>query len=147
MYLSTLAGGDPISGLGGGYPIPGLARGGSPSIPGLDGGGGGSPSQIWMGWGYPVPGLDWVDTPPPWTWDGVPPNMGWGTPQTWNGVPPQTWDGYPPDMGWSTPPKTDQHSEHLLCSGQYASCIHAGGLSCFTFFHKIFLSLFTWYEY
>ena len=40
---------------------------------------------------------------------------------------PQTWDQVPPlDLG--TPP---QHSEeHLIHGGRYASCVHAGGLSC-----------------
>ena len=32
--------------------------------------------------------------------------------------------GYPPCQ------ETDQHSKHLLCGGRYASCVHAGGLSC-----------------
>ena len=37
---------------------------------------------------------------------------GWGTPPPWlDGVPPH-------------------HSEHLLRGGRYASCVHAGGLSC-----------------
>ena len=31
-------------------------------------------------------------------------------------------------MGY--PPQTDQHSEHLLRGGRYASCVHAGGLAC-----------------
>ena len=35
---------------------------------------------------------------------------------------------YPP-----SPARTDQHSEHLLRGGRYASCVHAGGLSCLSF--------------
>ena len=35
-------------------------------------------------------------------WDGVPPNLGWGTPLRWGTL--QTWDGVPPpDLGWGTP--------------------------------------------
>ena len=52
------------------------------------------------GRGYPISGLD-----------GVPPNC--------PGL-----DGDPPSI------RRQQHSEHLLRSRQYASCIHAGGLSC-----------------
>ena len=159
---STLMGGYPISGPAG-YPISGLGRGvphprsgqGGYPIPGLDGGvphprsgwgevtqprsgQGGTPTQVWTG-GYPNPGLDggvphprsgwgvphprsgWGGTP----WDRVPPDLEWGTPQTWDGVPP-TWDGVPP-----------QHGEHLLRlrGGRYASCVHAGGLSCLFYSH------------
>ena len=134
-----------------GYPIPGL--GGTPSqVWWL----GGTPSQVWLG-GYPIPGLAggyqstpltrsgwgtpsldlgqgtsldlrWGTPPSPQTWDGVPPDLDrvplpwtWtGYPQTWHRVPPQTWDGVPP-----------QQSKHLIYGGQYASCVHAGGLSCF----------------
>ena len=43
--------------------------------------------------------------------------------------------GYPPgqDRTWVPPspsPKTEQQSEYLLCSWQYATCVHAGGFSC-----------------
>ena len=43
------------------------------------------------------------------------------------------------DGGTAPPPRqeTDQHSEDLLRGGQYASCIHAGGLSCFSFYFAI----------
>ena len=37
------------------------------------------------------------------------------------GVPPSQAGGYP---------LPEQHSMYLLHGGQYASCIHAGGLSC-----------------
>ena len=59
-------------------------------------------------------------------WWGVPPRVpptmtGWGTP--------------PPTMtGWCTPPP-HQHSEHLLRDGRYASCVHAGRLSCVNDFY------------
>ena len=38
--------------------------------------------------------------------------------------PYQDWMGVPPHQ------ETEQQSEHLLHGGQYASCVHAGGLSC-----------------
>ena len=59
-----------------------------------------------------------------------------------DGCPPvKTGSGYPPSRTrWGTPhpgphapppgQETDQHSEHLLRGGWYASCVHAGGLSC-----------------
>ena len=100
----------------GGYPIPGLGWGGTPS----HGWGWGYPSQVWMvggtsSLGVPQPGLygggipgvsstmcAWWGYPgvPPTikTWFGYPPTLGWGTPQTWNGVPP------PSRPGWGTPP-------------------------------------------
>ena len=47
----------------------------------------------------------------------------------------QAWRGYPPcpRLDGVTPlphQETDQQSEHLLRGGRYASCVHAGGLSC-----------------
>ena len=82
-------------------------------------------SQVWMGGtptsrsgqggylGYhPWPGLD-----------GVSPS------QDWMGLPPPQpgLDGVtPPPLCW----ETEQHSEHLLRGGRYASCVHAGRLSC-----------------
>ena len=71
---------------------------------------GGTPLQVWMGgigWGTPYPRLDGV--PPP-RLDGVPLCPGL------DGIPP------PPHQ------ETDQHNEHLLRGGRYASCVHAGGL-------------------
>ena len=32
--------------------------------------------------------------------------------------------------GVPSPHSTEQYSEHLLRGGRYASCVHAGGLSC-----------------
>ena len=41
-------------------------------------------------------------------------------------------------MGVSSPnQETEQHSEHFLCGGRYASCVHAGGLSCYNCEHLI----------
>ena len=66
------SGGYPI--LEGGYPIPGLARG----VPYPRSGWGDTPSQVQGGTqGTPQPVLDEVS---PWTWDGVPPDLGWGNP-------------------------------------------------------------------
>ena len=89
-------------------------------------GGGGTPSQVWVG-GYPTPGLGrgYLEYPPltrsgwgtpldlgwgtpgtgsPQTWDRYPSplDLGPGTPQTWDGVPPH--DRVPPDLGSGTPP-------------------------------------------
>ena len=122
-----------------GTPQPGLDGGGYPGYP-LD--------QVWMvrgTWGIPLTRSGWqgVSRIPPtrsgwWGVTGVPPDLRWGTPQT------QTQDGVSPylDLGWATPlprpemgypapPYTEQHSEHLLRGGRCASCVHAGGLSCF----------------
>ena len=66
--------------------------------------GGGTPSQDlrFGGRGVPHPRSGLGGYPPQ--------DLGWGAPQTWDGVPPrhgmgypQTWDGYPPDLGWCTP--------------------------------------------
>ena len=42
------------------------------------------------------------------------------------------WGGQPPGGGSA---KIGQHREYLLHGGQYASCVHAGGLSCSLCFH------------
>ena len=113
-------------------------------------GGKGTPSQVWgrgvphlpptmTGWGtHPIdlgwgtPDLRW-GTPPEME-QGTPPEMEQGTHPTWDGVPPYLrWGTFWPEMGYpqtwgGVPPP--QHSEHLLHGGWYASCVHAGGLSC-----------------
>ena len=120
---------------GRGVPIPGLAGG----VPHPRFGRGGTPSQVWLGGGYPISGL------------GVPPKHGTAyTPQTGTGYPPsQTWNRVsPPDLRPGTPPRAwdwepppPQHSEeHLIRGGRYASCVHAGGLSC----SILFLSQMHW---
>ena len=68
---------------------------------------------------------------------GVPSPVGtrWGSPcWNWTGVAP------PPRLGLDVSKKkpcpgqeTEQQSEHLLQGGRYASCVHAGGLSCSEF--------------
>ena len=56
--------------------------------------------------------------------------------QDWMGHPNQDWMGVPPiSTKWGYPhpnreTATEQHSEYLLRSGQCASCVHAGRLSC-----------------
>ena len=55
---------------------------------------------------------------------------GWGYPP----LPSQ--DGVRLILGWGTyhlpppPLQPRQQREYLLCGGRYASCVHAGGLSC-----------------
>ena len=107
---------------------------------------GGTP--ILPDWGYPLPRSG----------QGVP-QIGWDTPiQTWNGGTPhpdlgreyppvQTWKGVTPppphpDLGRGYPiypgqvpgggyPQLEQHSVYFLRGRRYASCVHAGRLSCF----------------
>ena len=82
------------------------------------------------GWGYPPLGLDEGTSTQDWmACPSLPPSH-----QDWMGVPSvKTGWGYPP------PPcqETEQQSEHLLCGGWYASCVHAGGL----FVNYIFCSV------
>ena len=78
-------------------------------------------SQISTG-GYPGPEMGY---PPP-------ARSGWGTPWPRSGRGTslvQGWDTPCPGMGYPYPGIAKQ-SEHLLCSRQYTSCIHAAGLSC-----------------
>ena len=86
---------------------------------------GGYPHQDWMG--IPPVGTGSGYSPPPIGtagWGYLPSRTGWGT-----SSPIETGLGYP------TPYReTEQQSEHLLCGRQYASCIHAGGLSFFFIF-------------
>ena len=82
---------------------------------------------------------------------------GGGTPpgQDRTGIPPRPVQGYPlartgtglgvpqPGHEWGTlpPSETEQQSEYLLRSGRYASCGHAGGLSCFLISFKVTMNL------
>ena len=81
-------------------------QGGYP-VPGLDGG---TPSQVWTG-GYPILLM------------GVTPIQDQDRGPRLDGVPPPL-----PNH------ETDQQSKHLLRVRRYASCVHAGGLSCFISF-------------
>ena len=91
----------------GGYPIPGIGKGGTPS-------------QV-QERGAPIPGLN-KGYPSIQTWNGVPPSsdlewgtshldLGWGIPSHLEGVPPVSWMGYLPLSGpwmgylpWMGPP-------------------------------------------
>ena len=99
---------------------------------------GGGYSVLPMGWRYPIPGQDWgyPNSGPRW---GVPPSQvrRRGTPsqvQDRGGTPISGQDG---GVHWSQVrtggglPQLEQHSMYLLHGMQYASCVHAGGLSCF----------------
>ena len=69
------------------------------------------------------------------TGGGTPPDGG-GTParSSQEGTPPGQAGGTPRD---GVPRGTGQQMEYLIRCGRYASCVHAGGLSCF----KIMLDL------
>ena len=91
-----------------------------------------------LGWGTP-PAQTWEGcTPPSRSGEGVPPSRpGKGVPH-----PIQTWDRGTPSPGqvpgqWGGGgfPNRTQHSVHLLRSGWYVSCVHAGGLSCYENFY------------
>ena len=55
-----------------------------------------------------------------------------GTPARsgWVGRLPQPRDRVSPSQGWGAP-RIGQQMEYLMRRGRYASCVHAGGLSCF----------------
>ena len=105
------------------------------------------------GSGYPPGVPDWV---PPWGGPGTPRGVpDWVPPEGYLDPPGEYLTGYPPGGvvpgrvpprggTQNTPPggvpgqgpprggtQLGQHSEYLLHSGRYASCVHAGGLSCF----------------
>ena len=149
LFVCSHLGGYPIRLMGG---TPSQFQGGAPSqvqvggypIPGPGGGGMGTPSQVQVGeypsqvqGGYPIPGPGGYPIlgpgrgcPP-----GIPPHLAGGR---LPGVPPHLAGGCPPGVSptWQggarpgTPPYQEQHSMYLLHGGRYASCVHAGGLSC-----------------
>ena len=161
VCLLTFRGGTPSSWLRG-YPIRGPGKG----VPHPAGGGTPSQFQVWdtpsSWWGVPHPRSRWWVVPHPRSrWEGTPSQV-WmgGTPSQVQagGAPFQVWmdwypisglgGGYPPYPGLDGIPspliRRQQHSEHLLCSGWYASCVHAGGLSCSSlFFVETYSSLVT----
>ena len=77
--------------------------------------------------GYSPPGHDGLPLPPH---------------QDWMGTPPQVrirWD-----ITLQPPPQPqEQQGEYLLRGGRYASCVHAGGLSCYNM-HLLFLVDLLW---
>ena len=94
-----------------GYP----PQGGTLTLPG------GYPDPPWWG--------TWLGTPQGGTWtppggvpDRVPPGGVPGLPRGGG-----TWPGTPPGGGT----QVGQQKEYSLHGGRYASCVHAGGLSCF----------------
>ena len=113
---------------GRGYPH--LADQGVP-IPGQDEGGEGTPSQVRTG-GTPIQ-------------LGVPSSQamkaGYSIQLRGRGTPIPGQDGGYHISGQGVPPsirlyggiplETELHSQYLLHGGRYASCVHAGGLSCF----------------
>ena len=110
---------------GGGTPSQVQAGGGTPSQ--VQAGGGGTPSQVQVG-GVPHPRSKWGGTPmggtPTGGVPGVPPR-----PADWGGT---LMGGYPPptQLTGGGYPLPEQHSVYFLHRGRYASCVHAGGLSC-----------------
>ena len=86
----------------------------------------------WLGgylpwWGYlPWPGGTYLGRGVPTLAGGT--YLGWSVPTLARGYP--TWAG----MGYPQP-------EDLLHSGRYASCIHAGGLSCFICLYENFMAV------
>ena len=80
------------------------------------------------------------------SWQGTPPGQDGGYPFGYSpaGYPPGQGThlaGYPPGQGTPPQPGQDgggtqlgQQKEYSLHGGQYASCVHAGGLSCFHWF-------------
>ena len=143
-------------GSGGGYParssqggvpwpggtLPGGTRSGTPpSRKGQDGGypgRGGYPGQVppprpgqdggvpWPG-GYPAGGGTRSGTPPQPGQDGGYPGRG-GTLVRYPPPARSGWGGYPAGGGGT---QVGQQKEYSLHGGRYASCVHAGGLSCF----------------
>ena len=125
---------------GGGYPSQVWMVGGG-TLPHPMSGGGGTLSQVWVG-GYTISGLGGY----PISGGGgqYPMSGGYpisrGVPHIWGGTPCPG-GGYPMSRGTPCPhlcpppPNcTEQHSEHLLRGRRCASCVHAGGLSCFVKF-------------
>ena len=116
----SFRGGDVPQWLVSGWGYPGQVRMGVP-WPGQDRK---YPNQVRMG--YP---LSRYGVPPSPTRDGVPHSQGWGTLPARMGLPPP-------------PPRLGQQMEYLIRGGRYASCVHAGGLSC----SRLILPVHIWIE-
>ena len=108
-----------------------MGGGGTPILPD----GGVPPSTLNRVYPYPAYGVYPI------------PSQDAGTPNARSrGVPhPRSGRGYPNSYsGWRQYPQLEQHSMYLLHGGQYASCVHAGGLSCMLQFNSLKVSpLFT----
>ena len=103
---------------------------------------GGSTPSSWRGRGTPS---SWGGYPSSWQGEVLHPADRGGTASSWMGYPPVSWMGYPPvswmgypPPGGTPPPPPEQHNVYLLRDGRYASCVHAGGLSCLFFFLLVF---------
>ena len=141
-YLPSEAGGGVPTFWVGGTPFPGLDG----AVPTLVGG-------TYLGRGYllgqGVPTLAGGYLP----WQGIPTlvggtylGRGWylpwqGVPTLAGGVPTLAGGTYLARGGTYLPrqggyPLLQQHSVCLLRGGRYASCVHAGGLSCYSIFQK-----------
>ena len=96
---------------------------------------GGVPGQVWMGG---VPGQVWTGGVPGQVWMGGRGYLGWGGGGTWpgggRGVPGRGEGGGYLAGGRGVPGQ----KECLLCSGRYASCVHAGRLSCLMLKRKVY---------
>ena len=143
VCLSTGGGGGyPVRYPPGGYPGPGTTPGGYPDTPPR--GVCGPPREGTQTPGVPRPGY----SPPGGTQTWVPPGGYPGPPPggPMSGYPPGGVPGHPPGgvpgprggyPGPGTPPgggtRVGQQKEYSLHGGRYASCVHAGGLSCLCF--------------
>ena len=125
---------------GGGYPCRGVPQLGPAGD--TPGGYPTSSTPVRPGPGYPCQGVGRYPCQGTWTWPGgVTPvrgvlhlryplsDMAKGVPLLW--VPPPVRPGQgvplPGRGGGGTPPRV----EYLIRRGRYASCVHAGGLSCY----------------
>ena len=101
--------------LGEGAPVR-TVWGKPPPLSGLDGG-----TPVRTGWGKSSTPIrtGWVISPSRIGWGYLLVRTGWGYLPYWD------WIGFPPPSL-----ETPQQGEHLLRSRRYASCVHAGGLSC-----------------
>ena len=75
---------------------------------------------------------------------GVPGQIQGGTlPQ--GGIQSGPGGGYPARSRWGVPCRGVPQKEYLICRDRYASCVHAGGLSCFLYFqshHNLIVTIF-----
>ena len=100
----------------GGYPARGVPCRGGPMLVGVHCEGGTLPRGVPMRGGYPARGYPAGGVPMP--------RLGYPA----QGVP--CWGGYPAKGGT----QVGQQKEYSIHGGQYASCVHAGGLSCLFLF-------------